>query len=117
MNVLIIDDNENIARMLSTALTLQGFTCDFSTDGKDGLKQILEGKHDVILLDLSMPDFSGYDILDTLEKKNVVSEKKIIVFTASSLNTQEQKNLIERGVFKCLTKPVSMDTLVEIIKQ
>jgi len=117
MNVLIIDDNENIARLLSTALTLHGFTCSVSTDGKDGLKQILEGKHDAILLDLSMPDFSGYDILDTLKEKNVISEKKIIVFTASALSSQEQKDLTEKGVFKCLTKPVDMDTLIEIVQQ
>ena len=116
MNVLIIDDNENIARMLSTALTLNDFTCNVSTDGKDGLKQILEGKHDAILLDLSMPDFSGYDRLDTLPKK-AISEKKIIVFTASALSSQEQKDLTEKGVFKCLTKTVEIDTLVEIIKQ
>ena len=68
-NILIIDDNQSITKLLSRFLNLKGVEHIISSNGQNGLSLIRQGKFDVILLDLNMPDFSGYDVIDSLEKE------------------------------------------------
>jgi len=115
MKILLIEDNENLSRMMSKWFRIKKIDCTVLNDGADGLEQILEQKHDIILLDLAMPDFSGYDIIDSLEKENVLKDVKIIVLTASSLSDQELDGLVKRGVRACLRKPVELPVLLKVI--
>ena len=67
LNILIIDDNEQITKMLTTFLELKNHKCVVASDGKQGLTLIQENKHDVVLLDLAMPEFDGYAVIKALE--------------------------------------------------
>jgi len=116
MKVLLIEDNANISDMMAQFLTLKGYDCTIVNNGKDGLTQILNKNHDIILLDLAMPEFSGYDIIDSLEKKGKLKEQKIIVLTAFSLTEKDMKDLIHRGIRVCLKKPVQLSELLKIIQ-
>ena len=84
MKILIVDDNEQITKMLTTFLELNDHECTVANDGNDGLKIIKENRHDVILLDLAMPEFDGYSVIKDLEENDLLKEHKIIVFTAST---------------------------------
>ncbi len=81
MKVLLIEDNETLSRMMSKYFRIKNIDCTVLNDGTDGLEQILEQKHDIVLLDLAIPDFSGYDIIESLEKKDMIKDVKIIVLT------------------------------------
>lgn len=116
MKVLLIEDNANISDMMAQYLTLKGHDCTIAHNGRDGLSQILAKKHDIILLDLAMPEFSGYDIIDSLEKKGKLKEHKIIVLTAFSLTENDMKNLENRGIRTCLKKPVQLSELLKTIQ-
>jgi len=116
MKVLLIEDNETLSRMMSKYFRIKKIDCTISIDGKEGLELILEQNHDVILLDLAMPDFSGYDIIESLEKKDMLKDVKIIVLTASSLSEQELDELVKRGVRTCLRKPVELNKLLQVIQ-
>lgn len=116
MRVLVIDDNNQIAKMLTTALNLEGIDCVSCTDGKEGLSLIENEKFDVVLLDLAMPEFSGYDIIDDLEKNGTLKKSKVIVFTASSVNKDVFDKLLKKGVYSYIKKPVNLDELIEKIK-
>ncbi|PIW35337.1 MAG: response regulator [Nitrosopumilales archaeon CG15_BIG_FIL_POST_REV_8_21_14_020_33_23] len=109
--VLIVDDNVSITKMLSKWLTAKGYEVTVSNDGKNGLTMILENKFNMVLLDLSMPEFTGYDVVDELEKAGKLSEEKIVIFTASTASDEDINKLIERGVHSCLRKPVDLDVL------
>ena len=115
MNVLLIEDNETLSRMMSKYFRIKKIDCTVLNDGTEGLEQILEKKHDIVLLDLAMPDISGYDIIESLEKKDMLKDIKIIVLTASSLSDQELNELVEKGVRACLRKPVEMNKLLKVI--
>jgi DNA-binding response OmpR family regulator len=69
MKVLIVDDNQDITGLLSRFLKAKGFENIATNDPRDGLQKIKEGKYDVVLLDVSMPELSGIDIIQTLEIK------------------------------------------------
>ncbi len=116
MKVLIIDDNRDITDMLSKYLKMSGHDCATSNDGRNALSMIESRNHDVVLLDLSMPDFSGIDIIDSLAEKDKISNQKIIVFTASSVSKSEIDELIKKGAHSCLKKPIDPDELVMYVE-
>ena len=116
MKILLIDDNERISKMMSTFLRLNGHECVVTNEGEAGIDFIEGQKFDVILLDLAMPHFSGYDIIDDLEKKGKLEEYKIVVFTASSVSKEKLDDLVVRGVKDYILKPADLDELLEKIK-
>lgn len=115
LNILLIDDNEQISNMLNTFLTLVGHNCTISNDGKLGLELIENQKFDVILLDLAIPEFDGFDIINSLEKRNMIKNNKIILFTASGISQKELDVLVKRGIHSYILKPIELDELLEKI--
>jgi CheY-like chemotaxis protein len=55
-------------------------------------------------MDLAMPEFSGYDIIESLEGYGKLKEKKIIVLTATSITETKMRELEKRGVYSCIKK-------------
>lgn len=111
MKILIVDDNEQITKMLTTFLELKGHQCTIANDGNEGLKQINANNYDVILLDLAMPEFDGYSVIKNLEESDTLKDHKIIVFTASTITQDELEKLVKRGVTAYLLKPIDIDLL------
>ncbi len=115
LEILIIDDNEQITKMLTTFLELKEQKCTVANDGKEGLAIIKENRHDVILLDLAMPEFDGYAVIKDLEENNLLKDHKIIVFTASTITQDELDGLVDRGVTSYILKPIDIDILLSKI--
>lgn len=111
LEILIVDDNEQITKMLTTFLELKQHKCTVANDGKEGLDIIKENRHDVILLDLAMPEFDGYAVIKDLEENNMLKDHKIIVFTASTITPEELDELVKRGVTTYILKPIDIDIL------
>ena len=117
LEILIIDDNEQITKMLTTFLELKEHKCTVANDGKEGLAIIKENRHDVILLDLAMPEFDGFAVIKDLEENNMLKDHKVIVFTASTITEDELDVLVNRGVSAYILKPIDIDLLLsKIIK-
>jgi len=112
LNILIIDDNEQITKMLTTFLELKNHNCTVTNEGKQGLTLIQEEKFDVVLLDLAMPEFDGYAVINALESKDMLKNSKIIVFTASTISQEELDKLVSRGVNSYILKPIDIDLLL-----
>jgi len=118
MNILAIDDNEDILKLLKTVISSKGHDFTQATNGKDGVKLIEEQNFDAVLLDLAMPEFSGLNVIESLKKSNRLNEQKIILFTASSATNQEIDVLLQNdGITSCVRKPVDIDVLIEQIEQ
>ncbi len=117
MNILIIDDNKDITDAISLFAESQGFSCLVSNDGKEGCKIAKKENFDLILLDIAMPDFSGYDVINTLKKDSDFDMKKIVVITASNLDTLAAEKIELLGISKLLRKPISLDSLKEIFTE
>ncbi|NIP61363.1 MAG: response regulator [Nitrosopumilaceae archaeon] len=112
LKVLIIDDNEQITKMIATFLSLSGHQCTVCNDGKESIEVINNNEFNVILLDLAMPDFDGYDVLEKIPEK---LRSKIIILTASNLSKINLNKIKNMGVNKILQKPVDIDKLLEKI--
>jgi len=116
MRLLLIEDNDDISKMMAQYLRLKGYDCVITNNGRDGLDQILAKNCDIALLDLAMPEFSGYDVIESLEVSGKLREQKIIVLTASSITEGKMRELEKRGVYSCLKKPVQLNELVKVIQ-
>jgi two-component system OmpR family response regulator len=77
---------------------------------------IRNGSYDVVLLDLAMPDFTGYDVIEALVKENKVKDQKIIVLTSSSLSDDDDKKLRAAGIHSIQNKPMDVNTLIEVMR-
>jgi len=117
MNILHIDDNLDITKLVKTVLESSGHQFTSADNGKDGLQLIRDNKYDVVLLDLLMPGFSGMQVVDELTKDGIMDKQKIVLFTASSVRDDEITELMQKGVHSCIRKPVDIDTLTEKINQ
>ena len=115
LNVLIIDDNEQITKMISSFLDMSNHDCTVVNEGKEGLELIKTKQYDSIVLDLAMPEFDGYEILDTLQSEDPSQLRKIIILTASTVPIETVRKFKELGVSACLQKPVDIDQLLSRI--
>ena len=117
MKILGIDDNEDLLSLCEIALSSEGHEYTGIDNGKDGLQAIKDEKFDIVLLDLSMPDFSGVDVIDALAKEGLMNKQKIVIFTASSATEKEYAPLLEKGAHSVIKKPVDVDVLLEAISK
>jgi DNA-binding response OmpR family regulator len=116
MKVLIIDDNQSITSMLQKYLVIKGFEVEVANNGKNGLSLIQQRQFNAVLLDLSMPDFSGLDLIEQLERDNALSNQNIVLFTASSVSNDTINSLLTKdGIQTCLRKPVKLADLVQTL--
>ena len=117
MKICLIDDNLSISGMLSKMLRLEGHEVEAVTDGRSGLSALENNSYDVVLLDIAMPEFSGIDIIDALNKSGKIKEHNIAVITASIITEAEMNHLRESGVQEILKKPVDKDTLIGFLER
>lgn len=107
----MVDDNPSITGPLSKILKMKGSEAIVVNNGQNGLSLIESNHFDAILLDISMPEYSGLDVIDALYKSGKIKENKIIVMSASNLSTDQLNNLKAKGIHSYLKKPVEVDAI------
>ena len=116
MKVCIIDDNTSITGMFSKLLKMEGHEVVIANGGRAGLALLENDQYDATILDISMPEFSGIDVVDALNESGRIKEQKIVVLTASSVSNEELDKLKGRGVREVLKKPLQLDSLVATLE-
>lgn len=107
-NVLIIEDDINIAELERDYLKLNGYKADIVDDGILGMQKAVSGVYDVIVVDLMLPRKNGYEIIKEIRKK---LEIPVIVVSAKSEDIDKIRGL-DYGADDYLTKPFSPAELV-----
>jgi len=115
-NILIIYNNKSLCKMFEAYLKHEGHDCIYAVDGRSGLSLIETKKFDVVLLGLTLPEFSGYDIINVIEKNGKLKKSNIIILSASYLPQSEIENLLKRGICSYLQQPVKPDVLLRILE-
>ena len=83
MRILIIEDEFNLADVISNRLKKEQYVVDISCDGEEGLDNALTDIYDLIILDVMLPRVNGFEILKEIRKNNV--KAKVIMLTAKSM--------------------------------
>jgi DNA-binding response OmpR family regulator len=116
LRLLVVDDNDEITGAVTFYCgTEKDIDCRVINNGQEGLESIRKDKFDLILLDIAMPEFSGFDVIRSLKQDRIIESKNIVIFTASSDQTilNEMRN---SGIKEILKKPFSLADLTELIE-
>jgi DNA-binding response OmpR family regulator len=117
-SILVVDDETDIRNWLATILARQGFSITEAQDGKQALECIEAQCPDLILLDLSMPNLDGWDVIPILKQSPQTACIPIIVLTSKPLgSTQDETRLMGMGIQQIMTKPVQVETLVREVRR
>jgi len=113
--ILIVEDEADQIKMLTTRLEASGFEAITAMTGEEGIEKALENKPDLILLDVILPHANGYDVCKRLKANPITKNIPIIIITASGAKDIEEKCLA-CGAYECIKKPYESKVLVAKIK-
>lgn len=108
MNILIVEDHRELARELTDYLSKSGYLCKSVGSCEAALEEAAVNSYDVMLLDLGLPDGSGFDVLKAVRK--TASKIAIIVITARG-ELDDRINGLQLGADDYLTKPFALTEL------
>ncbi|MCE8034467.1 MAG: response regulator [Halomonas sp.] len=113
--VLVVDDEPNIVLSLEFLMQQAGFEVTTAEDGEGALAEVEQSPPDLILLDISLPGLSGFDVLEQLRHDPRHARLPIIMLTAHGREVEREKGLA-LGADDYVTKPFSTQALVEKVK-
>ena len=108
MRVLIVEDDVALGLFLSKGLRLEGHEVDLATDGQTGLDMALELRPDLMVLDLSLPQKDGLQVLEEMQAR--ITGTSILVLTGRS-GIDDRVRCLNLGADDCLLKPFSFSEL------
>lgn len=112
--VLVVEDNQQIRKVITRALTLEGYITQEANDGQEALTLINEIKPDLILSDINMPNLNGFDFYKQLRSSSRWDTIPFIFLTSSDSPALIQEGR-ELGVEDYIVKPIDYNTLAKII--
>ncbi|HEX5821959.1 MAG TPA: response regulator transcription factor [Solirubrobacterales bacterium] len=114
MRILVVDDELNIAELVSTALRYDGFEVATATSGAEAIKRSRKYRPHLLVLDVMLPDIDGYEVARRL---GAVSEHKLpIVFLTAKDTTEDKIRGLTHGGDDYMTKPFSVEELIARVR-
>ena len=112
--ILVVEDKESMAAMLKETLEAEGYKVIPARDAAKGIKYLKDGKIDLVLTDLKLPDKNGIDVLKASKEENNLTP--VIVMTAFG-SVEAAVSAMKEGAFDFITKPFDTDHLIILIKR
>ncbi|MGC6567394.1 MAG: response regulator transcription factor [Akkermansiaceae bacterium] len=109
--ILIVEDEVDIAALISFNLERAGYRVDMAHDGREGLEKILHEQPDLVILDLMLPGMDGYAILKEMQRDPRTHSTPVLMLTAKT-QTDDRIRGLESGADDYLTKPFSPKELL-----
>ena len=110
-SVLIIDDDELLVMLLEHKLGQRGLNVQSASDGHDGLLAAIEGKPDLVVLDVMMPTMDGFEVLRRMKEHTNTREIPVIMLSAKRLE-DDVVNGLNLGAADYLVKPFMPEELL-----
>ena len=112
--ILIVEDEEKLARMVELELTYEGYQVEKALDGRTGLERALSGEHDLILLDILLPGLNGLEVLRRYRKDG--GSAPVILLTARDTVVDKVSGLDSGADDYYVTKPFAIEELLARIR-
>lgn len=116
LNVLIVDDDESLSRMLSLKLAQKGIHVINARDGASALSQCQKGVPDLIILDIMMPGLSGHEVLRRLKQDPAYVDVPVVMLTGRA-QQQDVVGALHSGAIDYVVKPFDPDHLVSRVEK
>jgi DNA-binding response OmpR family regulator len=112
--ILIVDDIADNAVMLQIFLEAEGYSVETADSGWAGLRSIETLRPEIVLLDILMPDMSGYSVVQRIRQQENLANTRVVLVTACSV--LDEAEAMTMGADAFIRKPVDLDRLLAIIK-
>ena len=113
MRVLLVEDEKKVASFIKKGLEEHGYAVDLASDGKIGLAMALDQLHDLVILDINLPEIDGLSVLRQIRDKQVVTPVLLLTIRA----TIEDKVIgLDTGADDYLSKPFSFEELLARVR-
>ena len=113
--ILVIDDDAHLRESLAEVLTLEGFACLEAGNAKTGIDTAKKQNPDVVIMDIQLPDSSGFQICQELRRYS--KDLILIMMTGRFLSAEEKTQGFSLGADEYLTKPFDIQELCLRIRQ
>lgn len=107
VRILIVDDEKPILNLIRISLSNAGYLCDTAEDGSEALEKIDNGKYDLILLDIMLPEIDGFELMEYIRPLEI----PVIFLTAKNALTDRVKGL-RMGAEDYIVKPFEIAELL-----
>ena len=114
--ILIVEDEEKLARFIELELKHEGYTIDKAFDGRTALDKALEKDYDLILLDIKMPGMDGFETMEKLKAMDEDLADIPVAFLTADENAESEKRGVELGAVDFIKKPFIPEVLVMRVK-
>jgi len=114
-SILIVDDNTSGAQTLRMLLDLDGYEVSVANCGAEAIRQFKERAPSVILLDIGLPDMSGYDVARCI--REIPGGDKVTIMAVTGWGSERDRTLAQdAGCDLHITKPVNFDRLEQLLQ-
>ena len=114
--ILTCDDEKHIVRLIQVNLERQGYEVITAYNGAECLEKVKEDRPDLIVLDVMMPEMTGFEVLDVLKKDPETEDIPVIMLTARAQDSDVLRGW-QSGVECYLTKPFNPMELIAFVKR
>ncbi|MBK5933035.1 response regulator receiver domain-containing protein [Rhodovulum imhoffii] len=115
-HVLLIEDEPNIIEAIRFILSRDGWRVDTHSDGQSALDAVLDRRPDVVILDVMLPNRSGYDILREIREQDEIGSLPVLLLTAKG--QAKDREMAERlGASRFMTKPFSNTEVLAALRE
>ncbi len=112
--ILVIDDDEGIRKVITTALNDESYITDTASNGKEAIEKSKTNAYNLAIIDIHLPDMEGTQLLSELEE-TTPKMRKIIV--TGFPEVQNAITAVKKGANDYITKPVKIDVLINSIRE
>ena len=116
MKILIAEDEDGVAMLAKFKLEKKGYRVIRAVDGEEAIKLVKNEKPDLVLLDVMMKFFNGFEVLDEIKSDPEIKHIPVIMLTSKSDETSVVRGL-EKGARDYITKPFSPSELIARVKK
>lgn len=114
--ILIVEDNEKNMKLVRDVLQFKGYTTLEAVTGEEGVRLAREGRPDLVLMDIQLPDIDGITALGRIRADPQTRKMPVIAVSASAM-PDDQQRIVASGFDAYVTKPINVKNFVETVER
>ncbi|MDO6567226.1 aerobic respiration two-component sensor histidine kinase ArcB [Alteromonas sp. 1_MG-2023] len=115
LNILLVEDIELNVMVAKALLEKMGQKVDVAMTGQEAIDKARATQYDLILLDIQLPDMSGFDVASTLHEEDLVMQTPIVALTANVIKKREE--YLQNGMDDIIAKPIKKSRVIEVFNE
>lgn len=115
-HILIVEDEEKLARFVELELTHEGYLVSKAANGRDALDMIISGNFDLVLLDIMLPGLNGLEVLRRMQKELGEAELPPVILLTARDAVMDKVAGLDAGAVDYVTKPFAIEELLARIR-